>query len=182
MDITEKIIKDFWIEMSIREISTQSKFANLAYENIQNKAQSGDIIFSSIHSFLSHCAMISKLLKALDENDVPVISKVLNLPESSLIYIHKRKFRNHLEHYDQDLKKWIRKFGPNSAIGTYNILPKASLSKHIILISNYDPILNIATFVDEDIVLEPLCQEVLKVKALADDWVTKMESEKKRRT
>src|SRR3989344_4518779 len=56
--------KDFWIEMSIREIHTQAHFAELSFSNIDVKAMKGtDLVFSSIFSFLSHCAIVSKMIK-----------------------------------------------------------------------------------------------------------------------
>src|SRR5258708_20725593 len=98
--------RDLWVEMSIREISKEGHFADIAYNNIQAKgAVSTDIVFSSIHSFLSHCAMISKLLEASEPGGGATIGAVLRVPSSSPI--HKRKFRNSLEHYDERLKDWI---------------------------------------------------------------------------
>ena len=46
-----------------REIGVQILFALAAFENISKKGEDDAIItFSSIHSFLTHCANISKLL------------------------------------------------------------------------------------------------------------------------
>lgn len=114
--------QDFWVEMSIREIWTQCHFAELAYKNLDAKSITGtDAFFSSIHSFLSHCATVSKLLEA--DGDSLTIEDVLKVPPTSII--HARTARNHLEHYDDRLKKWIRKKGLNTAIGTYNVGPQS---------------------------------------------------------
>ena len=77
--------KDFWIEMSIREIWTQAHFAELAYQNIDPKAAGGtDAVFSSIHSFLSHCAIVSKMLSAKDQETPPKsIGDILGITKSS---------------------------------------------------------------------------------------------------
>ena len=46
--------KDLWVEMSIREISTQARFAGIAYSQLDPKARvNNDAIFSSIHSIRS---------------------------------------------------------------------------------------------------------------------------------
>lgn len=168
--------KDFWIEMSIREIWTQAHFAELAFKNINPKAiNATDAVFSSIHSFLSHCAMISKMLKAkYDPADSQSIGEILKIPIISVV--HNRKFRNNLEHYDGELKKWIQNKGINVNIGTYNIGPKTAFSGSIVFISHYDPDNYTYTFVDEDFDLMSLFQEVIKIKQIADNWVKTLRS------
>jgi hypothetical protein len=120
--MAQKTEKDFWVEMSVREIQTQCHFAQLAYRNLDPKANS-DAVFSSIHSFLTHCAMVSKLLRA--KADSLTIEDVLKV--STTLKIHDRSFRNHLEHYDERLQKWIKEKGPNAMIANHNIGPKSML-------------------------------------------------------
>jgi len=192
----KKTEKDFWIEMSIREIWTQCHFAELAYKNIYPKVKRGtDGAFSSIHSFLSHCAMVSKMLKAQDETiykNAPIrvirryleklgickidkpdsIGEILGISGNSII--HNRKFRNQLEHYDKELKRWIRKKGINSNIGTYNIGLKSMIqAPNIVYISHYDPKKTTFTFINKDINLSELYTDVKRIKKLADEWVKK---------
>lgn len=172
--MTSKTEKDFWIEMSIREIWTQSHFAEIAYRNIDPKAVKGtDAVFSSIHSFLSHSANVSKLLIADDgEMLQKTIGDILKIPKNS--DIHNRKFRNHLEHYDERLKNWIKEKGINATIGTYNIGPKSMIQiPDMVFVSHYDPTDNTFTFVNEDFSLDVLFNEIVKIKALADIWVKK---------
>ena len=166
--------KDFWIEMSVREVWTQCHFAELAYNNLDPKAKlNTDGVFSSIHSFLSHCAMVSKMLKA--EADSLSIGNVLNVSDSS--EIHNRRFRNHLEHYDERLQEWIRKKGVNASIATYNIGPKSMFAvRGIVHVSHYDPSTEVFTFVDEDLPLRPIREEIVRIKNIADSWVQKLES------
>ena len=174
MDKTEK---DFWVEMSIREISTQAHFADLAYGNIDPKATKGtDAVFSSIYSFLSHCANVSKMLLADDgENPPKIIGDILGVSRSS--DIHNRRFRNHLEHYDERLKKWIREKGINVNIGTYNIGPRSMIQiPNMVFVSHYDPTNDTFTFINEDFKLVTLYEEVIKIKSLADEWVSKIQS------
>jgi len=170
--ITPRTEKDLWVEMAIREISTQAHFAEISYKNIDIKADlSTDLVFSSIHSFLSHSANISKMLKANDaDNPSKTIGGILDISESSKI--HNRDFRNHLEHYDERLKTWIGEKGVNINIGTYNIGPKSALDlPNTVLVSHYDPYSNIFTFVDEDLDMGELFGEVQRVKSIADKWV-----------
>lgn len=190
---------DIWVEMSIREIWTQCHFAERAYFNIDPKAnRATDVVFSSIHSFLSHCAMVSRMLKAKKEknslfgnhkwhfgkislilqiankNNSTSIGEVLGISENSPI--HKRKFRNSIEHYDERLKDWIDEYPPSINVGTYNIGPKSSITrKNFIFVSHYDPINDVFTFVNQDIRLSELKNEVSKIKTLADNWVKSVE-------
>lgn len=170
--MSKRTEKEFWIEMSIREIWTQCHFAELAYHNVNRKGKlSTDAVFSSIYSFLSHCAMVSKMLAA-DDGETPsqTIGDVLDISSSSII--HNRVFRNHLEHYDERLKIWIREKGVNVSIGTYNIGPKAMIQgANFVLVSHYDPNSRTFTFVDEDFELGTLYQEVKRIKKIADEWV-----------
>lgn len=171
-----KTPRDLWIEMSIREISTQSLFASISYANIEPKAiSSSDLVFSSIHSFLSHSAIISKMLKAQEDTNTTIsIGTILGISENSLI--HKRTFRNALEHYDKELKKWISQFDLNSPIGTYNIGPKAGYKiPGMIFVSHYDPNTYTFTFINDDFDLRALYNEVMAIKESADNWVLKLE-------
>ena len=171
-----KTEQDFWIEMSIRETWTQAHFAGLAFSNIDRKTVGGtDGVFSSIHSFLSHCAMVSKMLKANYQNDSESIGKILEITNNSPI--HNRKFRNFLEHYDKELKRWIKKKGIDTNIGTYNVGPKSMIKiPNILFVSHYDPSTNTYTFVDKDINLGILHNEVEKIKNKANNWVRLVES------
>lgn len=175
--MSNKTEKDYWIEMSIREIWTQAHFAELAYQNIDPKAvRATDAVFSSIHSFLSHCAMVSKMLAADDGETPPKsIGDILGITDSSSI--HNRKFRNNLEHYDERLKRWIAKYAAGANVGTYNIGPKSAIKiPNMIYVSHYDPANNTFTFVNEDFDLGVLYQEVQKIKAVADAWVKKVQA------
>lgn len=122
--------------------------------------------------------MVSKMLVAKDQKlPQKSIGDILNIPKSSII--HNRRFRNHLEHYDERLKKWIKEKGINSAIGTYNIGPKSMIGiPNMIFVSHYDPHDNTFTFVNEDFDLGVLYQDVQRIKGIADAWVQIMQSGK----
>jgi len=166
--------KDFWVEMAVREIWTQAKFARIAFNNINiKKVESNDILFSSIHSFLSHAANMSKLLKSKDNISRKTIGDVLSISKSSII--HNRDFRNHLEHYDERLKNWIDKYPDNVNVGTYNIAPRGAIKGNILFVSHYDPDSNTYIFVDEEFNLDDLQKEILNIMQTADSWVEKFE-------
>jgi len=167
--------KDFLAEMAIREIWTQCRFAQVSYSNITTKGRANtDIVFSSIHSFLAHCANVSKLLfskkiaSALGKQNP---AQILNLQGS--LRIKSSSFRNKLEHYDKELVKWIKKKGPRILIYDYNIGPKRAfqLPKNSIRVRHYDPTTDTFTLLDEDLTLNDLYQEVTEIQSKAGAWV-----------
>lgn len=165
-----KTEKDLWLEMSIREIQTQAHFAEISYFNIEQKAVSGnDAIFSSIHSFLSHCAMISKMLSAkYDSSTTQAIGNILGIEDSP---IHIRTLRNHLEHYDERLKKWIEKHGVNIMIGDHNIGPKSAFNiPNMVNVRHYDPTTKSFTFLDNDFDLGSMFVEVRRIETITHSW------------
>lgn len=168
-----KTEQDYWVEMSIGEILTQAKFAKIAYMNIDPKAEEGvDSVFSSIHSFLSHCASMSKLLKAKngETESSQSIGAVLKIDDISMI--HDREFRNNLEHYDERIRRWIRKFALGANVGTYNIGPKKSFQvSNMIFVSHFDPTTGLFTFIDKDLLLSDLFKESQRIMGIADRWM-----------
>jgi len=171
-----KTEKDLWVEMSIREIWTQAHFAEIAYSHVDPKATCGnDAVFSSIHSFLSHCAIVSKMLSAKYDNNAPhAIGDILGVLSSSII--HTKTFRNHLEHYDERLRRWIGQHGVNIIIGDYNIVPKSAINiPNMVFVRHYDPSTGTFTFVNDDFDLRALSDEVQRIKVIASKWVEEME-------
>lgn len=169
--------KDRIIEMAFRELRDQCKYAKVAYQNLQNKGQSNvTATFSSIHSFLSHCGLISKLLKSeklatnfLGKN----IGNILGVSETA--HLHNRNFRNSLEHYDERLATWINNRGQKVNILDNNIGPKDFLKiENSICIRHYDPVKNIYTLLDEDLDLGVLYDEVLEVEEKLERKATEL--------
>jgi hypothetical protein len=177
-------LRDKWLEMSVREIWTQCKFAVIAFDNLTAKGQRGtDLTFSSAHSFLSHAANVSKLLKATDIASPfvgGVVGDELGIPESSPV--HDRRLRNNLEHYDERLQKWIAEQGPRANIGTYNIGPRSAIQiPGMVFVTHYDPTTKTFTFVNEDFDLTALDGEIRRIQAAADTWVGRIEAARRTR-
>jgi hypothetical protein len=182
--------KDFWFVMSLMEISKQAEFAIICYDNIELKTVTGnDAIFSSIHSFFSHCGMVSKLLMSQEvtypkftkflpyclrkcfkyKTKTQKIGQVLGISKGSLI--HKREFRNSLEHYDERLKEWIKEKGLNANIGINNIGRKSTLAiPGMVYVTHFDPQTFIFTLVNEDFDMTVLYKEVVRIKEIAENW------------
>ena len=120
--------------------------------------------------------MVSKMLKADDGTAAPkTIGDVLGVAARSLI--HRRTFRNHLEHYDERLQQWINQFGPDVIIGTYNMGPKTAFNlRGGVFVSHYDPSTKVFTFVNDDFDLSALHSEAQLIQGVSDTWVRGMES------
>ena len=162
--------EEFWVLMSILEIHAQAEFAKMAYSNIEEKPRTDRerATFSSIHSFLSHCALISKMLNA--KGTKQSIGEILGIPKNSVI--HQRRFRNHLEHYDERLKSWINKAKVGSSIVNHHIGDRKTFPvQGAIFVNFYDPYTKIFTFVDEEFELDKLFEESEKVKRISEEWL-----------
>lgn len=170
-------MRDLLIEMAVRELSTQCKFADTAYSNILKKAPERlEVSFSSIHSFLSHCAMVSKLLwsKHLKSNiRNQTITQILEIMDTSKI--RGRRFRNILEHYDEYLKKWIEEKGDNVNIFDFNVGSREAIrvgnGVNTIFVRHFDPATSTFTLIGKDLNLAELHNEVLVIKSKADNWL-----------
>lgn len=170
-------MRDLLTEMAVREVSTQCKFADVAYSNILKKAPERlKTSFSSIHSFLSHCAMVSKLLwsEHLKNNSKnQTIAQILEVENDSKI--RKRHLRNILEHYDEYLKKWIKERGDNINILDFNTGPREMIKirncTNTIFVRHFDKTTFTSTLIDEKLNLKELHGEILNIKTRADDWI-----------
>jgi len=159
------------------EIFTQCRYTEVAYLNISKKSEYGiEATFSSIHSFLSHCAMVSKLLwsSELAKNSKnKTIAKILEVSGNSKI--KSRKFRNILEHFDIYLVKWYMKKGKEITILDHNIGPKNAIkfdeNSNVTYIRHYDSAKNIFTLLDKELNLRELFDEILKIKTKSIEWV-----------
>lgn len=164
-------------EVGIRAISTECTFAETAFRNIDRKAQAdNDMLFSSIHSFLSHCANVSKLLRSsyLVVNG-QTIEQVLAVSEQS--EIHDRWFRNSLDHYDERLAEWINEMGSSnkSLILDYNVGPLDALGVDLdtaVVVRHYDRDLYRLNLLGRAINLHTLLEESRRIRTAADTWLT----------
>ena len=170
------ILQTHWTRLSISEVSTQCKFALLAWSNLDVKAlEDHDTAFSSAHSFLSHAANISKLLRT---NDIETSGRTGSIGIELLVsddsIIHDRRLRNNLEHYEERLKGWIRAKGVHANIGLYNLGPKSAIGiPNFVHVTNYDSQKKIFTFVDEDFDLAQIACEIIEIQSIANSWLSK---------
>ena len=93
-----------------REVERQCKFGLIATNDLVKALQAPDIdrIWYSVQALLSAAGNVSKLLwpfkPLLSERGVELRAS-LSVGEHSLL--RPRTFRNHFEHFDERLEKWI---------------------------------------------------------------------------
>jgi len=99
----------------LQEIKHQIKFAQKVYNNYLIELQKSNIpeIFTYIHYFVIHITNIDKLIdckgNSFREN---ILLNDLSFDNINLKPF--RRLRNHLEHFDERLDKWISEFDGNT--------------------------------------------------------------------
>jgi hypothetical protein len=172
-------MKDYIQLQAKREVGVQILFALQAFSNITEKGEGNALMtFSSIHSFLTHAANISKLLwsgnppsgkknlKTILGSD---LADVLGIGPFPLL--KDKGFRDDLDHYDERLVAWIESVYPTDpaaprtvvtdlAIGTKVVGPNTLYMRH------YDPATKIYTFGGRELDLGKLKEEVIKLQGV----------------
>lgn len=102
-------------KLYLQEIHHQITFAKQAYNEYMNELNNGNIpeIFTFLHYFVIHITNIDKIIDCKSNsfrrnillNDISF--KNINLKPF-------RRLRNHLEHFDERLDKWIKEFDGNA--------------------------------------------------------------------
>lgn len=70
----------------------------------------------------------------------------------TLVLLTLHAYRNHLKHYDERLKRWIAQARVDTSIVNHHVAAKQDFPvQDALLVTFYDPITKIFTFVDEDL-------------------------------
>ena len=97
------------IDVYIGEIEAQIEFSKLSYKNFEESYAKNNTqeTFMHIHHFLIH---ISNIDKTLDVRKNQLRESILgkNLTNADLKPF--RRIRNHLEHFDERLDKWVKEY------------------------------------------------------------------------
>ena len=115
-----------------REAITQIEFAERSWTAFLDAEKGGAIfdIFLHLQHFLNHAAIVGKILNRSDDSRRQQEASI-HIDLSGIDLKPFRKLRNHLEHFDERLDKWISEHG-SSAFFDMNIVrgQGASLRKH----------------------------------------------------
>ena len=173
-------LQNYIVMQAQREIGVQILFALAAFENITKKGEGNIILaFSSIHSFLTHCANISKLLwsppKATSGTVRAEIGQdladAINVPAFTLL--KDKSFRDDLDHYDERMLRWIKEEYPKHQNGDSGRRPVSDLTigdknqkggSNALHLRNYNPDTKIYTYAERDLDLGTLHDELLKLQ------------------
>ncbi len=162
----------FESQVYLGEIETQIEFSERSYREFKDSIKAGDnkSIFYHAHHFLVHAINIDKLL---DSTNSPQRNKAIakyNLAEMVDLKPF-RRLRNHLEHYETRLDRWLKKntasnfFDRNIIVGAVNFPFESALRT----LDN-----EVFVFQGERYDLDILFDQILKVKAklpnLIDRW------------
>lgn len=163
-----------------REICTQILFALSAHSNITIKGEGNAITtFSSIHSFLTHSANISKLLWPNPGAPISVRTEIrqdlgdaLGAPDLPLL--KDTSFRNDLDHYDERMVTWIKDEYPKHKNGDPSRRTVSDLTigdknqkggENALHLRNYNPGTHVYTYGDKDLDLDEMHRELLTLQA-----------------
>ena len=107
---SDRVLNKFVLGIFVDELINQCEFALMSWEYLQAclmKIDDDKRIFCHIQAFLGAVANISKILETLDKftSRREELRKVLQIPKNSLV--QNRDFRNHFEHYNERLEKWV---------------------------------------------------------------------------
>lgn len=187
--------------MAVREVWAQCQLGQAAFGAMRNGVGRGstDLVFSSMHAFLSHAGNVAKILRAREEPTAlehladtfrwwpwlarllrkleraqsrPTIGDLIGVDKASLVYYEARRFRNNLEHYEEGLIRWLRKKGPDVNILDFNIMPKDAIRvRNGIFVRNLNPNTGIFTLADKDLNVPTVVDELKRIQGIARKWL-----------
>ena len=85
-----------------------------------------------------------------------------------------RAGRGYANPNDERLIRWLRRTGPDVVIMDFNVMPKRAVrfGGNQIFVRNLDPATHEFTLADRDLELKPLVDELERIRAIAERWVT----------
>lgn len=154
--------------MYLHEIKSQCTFAKMSYSLIDGKLNDSDEFWFGIQSYLAAVGNLSKLLFGFSRDNPRAITlrSKLDISDSSLL--KSRDLRNHFEHYDERLDRWIASTEDGNyidrAIGQKELFNFGST----IIQRMFDPKTYILSYQDEEYNLAAVHKEVMTLSAKAD--------------
>ncbi|HEX7724132.1 MAG TPA: hypothetical protein VF438_00100 [Candidatus Paceibacterota bacterium] len=174
-------MQDYLVIQAKREVGIQALYALRASQNIYVKSEKDKpFVMSSVHSLLTHCANISKLLwsplpRKGNKNIKSILgvdlAEALGIKETDFPLIRSRIFRDSLDHFDERLVEWIEKAFPTTPgkpqiSVTDLVVGRAVSGPNMMNVRHYDPDTHVFTFMDDQLNLEDLKNELLKIQEI----------------
>lgn len=98
-------------EIYLREAKTQAEFAKRSFAAFREAERSSSVsdVFFHLHHFLVHATNIDRILDAKPGSERhSILAAHVDLSGVDLKPF--RRLRNHLEHFDERLDRWVREF------------------------------------------------------------------------
>jgi len=154
------------IDIYIGEIESQIQFSLLSYKNFEKSYAEKNIqeTFMHIHHFLIH---ISNIDKILDVRKNSFRENILGEKITRADLKPFRRIRNHLEHFDERLDKWIKEYDEHPFFDMNFIQGTKGFPKKAFLRALDEKIMK---FQGEDYDLESLNKLLLEVESDITNW------------
>lgn len=98
-------------QIYLQEAKTQAEFARRCYEAFREAERVSAVtdVFFHLHHFLVHASNIDRIFNPGSRSDRhTILAGHVDLSEIDLKPF--RRLRNHLEHFDERLDRWVREF------------------------------------------------------------------------
>jgi hypothetical protein len=151
----------------LQEIQHQITFALKAYNNYKIELDKSNIpeIFTYIHYFVIHITNIDKLIDC-NSNETRKFILLNNLTFNDINLKSFRRLRNHLEHFDERLDKWINEFDGNAYLDMNLVKDCKGFPKKAFLRALDG---NIYKFYGEDYNLDELFESLRKIETIVNN-------------
>ena len=147
-----------------REVEFQCEFALHAFDEFDRTLERADHtfavrIFTSIHAMLSAAAAISRLLFSdVNPERAGALRNALGVPEESIL--RSRGMRNHFEHFDERLDKWLPRTADGSVIDMVASTERIDGAGPRYTLRMFNITTFEVTFTDETVALRPLVEAI----------------------
>lgn len=162
------------VEVGMREVAAFCECAEFAYSQVtENAAHDPTKTFFFIHSFLCHCATVQRLAWSeplAQHAGGRTIAQLLDLPDR---YRHdEAKIRAIDDSYDRRLALGLAMRGEVEKILDRNIGDRDAFEQESsIFLHHYDPSVNVATVMEEEIDLGRLSAEIADTRERVSAWL-----------
>lgn len=156
----------------VQEIEWQCETALAAFDVLPDtdptalSAVDADIVYRAIQSGVAAAANISKLLWS-EKNSARADDLKVLLAVSDDSPISSRALRNHFEHFDERLDKWVDEHATTASFVNRNVQPMSEGLKDLVdsgwVLHHFDPVIRVAYFRGEPFPLRPLAAELQRI-------------------
>ncbi|MDJ0945308.1 MAG: hypothetical protein QNJ30_17710 [Kiloniellales bacterium] len=162
------------VELGIREIATYCDFADLAYRSIDKSGrQEAVATYFYVHSLLSHCATVARLLwssELAEHAGGSNIAALLKVPQD--YRVEDDSVREIMDRYDTRLAHGLSLRGEVRKVLDFNIGDRDAFEEeYSLFLRHYDPTVDTLTLIEEEFNLAQIATELSDIKSRANAWL-----------